>query len=382
MPAGIVTLMHVVAVGGGHGLAATIEALGYDESIETDAFTSVADSGSLTGVLRGMAAEVGDKPYGFGDLRNNLGRASLNLGGKLFNMRFGEDANPGIVRSLNDDLRLATWHNHLPEDLADVALGDAVTYSELLAEQNNSLRGHTYGNVVLAGLASRHGLLRGMDIANRWLETKAHIQPITDMPHHLHMWDSGLVYHTEEVIDNRKVDDPERAYIWLDDGTDISGKAYECLASADIIVVAPGSLWTSTLPVLAVRGVAEAIQEQAARHGTSRLIVANLVHEINAGAMPLRTYRRKIEEITASRFGVIHNTAVEAIPAAYQALRAEDGDLEGEGFGAPLVSAKDITYDENDPLAYQRSGVAHDGPALADAILHAHQELVELSSRT
>jgi uncharacterized cofD-like protein len=365
--------INVVAFGGGHGLAATVEALDHSEYVHTDAFTTVVDSGSASGRLRVLAGEVGDSPYGFGDLRNNLGRSSQNLGGELFGIRFDREASPDTVRSLNEDLRLATGWHHQEADLVGESLDDTIAYGELLAESDKGLRGHTYGNLVLAGLASRHGLIRGVEIANRWLHTRTHVQSITDTPHHMHMWDRGEVYHTEEVIDDRQVEDPETARIWLDDGTEITPGAYEAIAKADILVVAPGSLWTSTLPVLAVNGVAQAIREQAGRSGTSRLIVANLVHEANAGTMPLRSYRRKIEEVTGSRFGIIHNTAVEAIPPEYQALHAGDDDLEGAGYGAKLVSTRDIKHDENDPLAHRRNGVSHDGPALAGAIIEAHQ---------
>jgi uncharacterized cofD-like protein len=370
--------LHIAALGGGHGLATVVEALGeeYPEAV-TEAYTTVVDSGSASGRLRVLAGEVGDSPYGFGDLRNNLARSSDNLGGELFGIRFDESADPAYLSGLNRDLRQVIGRNLTEADLTDEVLGDTIAYGELLAESEAGLRGHTYGNLVVAGLASRHGLLNGVEIANRWLQTRAHVQTVTDTPHHMHMWDNGKTYDTEEVIDDRRVEDPENARIWLDEGTQITDQAYESIAKADILVIAPGSLWTSTLPVLAVNGIAEAMREQASRRGTSRLIIANLVHEANAGAMPLRTYKRKIEELAGTPFTVIHNTAVDEIPTEYQALH-EDGDLGEHGYGAKLVATKDVKQDPNDPLAHRRSGVAHDGPALVGAIRDAHGSLAQV----
>lgn len=362
--------LSIVALGGGHGLAAVVEGLVTEfPEASTVALTTVADSGSATGRLRDLAGEVGDQPYGFGDLRNNLGRASRNLGGGLFGIRFGEDANTDSVRELNKDLLRAVETNVDEADLADLVLDDTVHYGDLLT----GLRGHTFGNLVLAGLASRHGLVKGLNIANRWLDTGALVQTVTDTPHHMHMRDNGKQYATEAIIDDRVVEDPSSARIWLDEGTILTPEARESISNADILVVAPGSLWTSTLPVLAVEGIAEAISAQQLRPDTSRLAIANLVHEDNAGAMRLADYMGKIKDQTGADFTVIHNTAIEAIPPGYRPLYA-DGGLDGHnGYGARLVSAREAEHDPNDPLGHRRAGVFHDGTALVAAVRGAHE---------
>ncbi len=368
----------IVELGGGHGLAAAADAISAEyPEVTASAFTTISDSGSATGVVRDELGASGVGAYGLGDLRNVLGRVSTNLGGELFGQRFGAYDTPDSIAERNDQLRTVLEQHGLVDDATDELLAGAVSLGHRLQErdQERKLSGHSYGNLVLASAVEYEGLVNGADRMNRWLQTRARVQPISSDPHHLVMYDNGAEYFTEDVVDSHRVEDPESARIWLTPSAELTDEARAAIERADILVIAPGSLWTSTLPVLAVNGIAEAFRVQASRPGTSRMIVANLVHEPNAGAMPLKSYVRKIEELTETKFRVIHNTAVDAIPATYDPLDDRDNELGSQGVGAALVSAEEIAEDPNDPLTGtgRRSGVFHDPPALARAIIGAHR---------
>jgi uncharacterized cofD-like protein len=322
--------------------------------------------------------ELGAGRYGLGDLRNVIGRVSTNLGGEMFGRRFGPDDTLDTVAVMNGDMAEMLRQQGKDEDHVAEVMNGTLSMADKLGE----IRGHTYGNLVLGSLCLRQGLVSGLETANDWLQTRARVQTMTATPHHLGLYDNGKYYFTEARVDDHKVEEPESAYIDLTPDAEITEEAFEAIAKADIIVVAPGSLWTSTLPALAVRGVAEAFRIQSERPGTSRLIVANLVHEPNAGTMPLASYVRKIENLTGARFAVIHNTNVDAIPERYEAL-CDGGELGDRAFGAKLVSTEDVKIDPNDPLAgtKQRSEAPlHDRPALASAIATAHRTVSGKSS--
>lgn len=369
----------ITAIGGGHGLASVADALGTEYlDAHTTALSTVVDSGSATGRVGELLDELGAGRYGLGDLRNVLGRVGTNLGAEMFGKRFGAEDSLETVAALNADMAQMLGRRGLDPDHIAGVMDGAVD----IADRLGNIKGHTYGNLVLGSLCLRQGLVSGVDTANEWLQTRARVQTMTATPHHLGLHDNGRYYFTEAVVDDHRVEDPEDARIELTPDAEITEEAFEAIAKADIVVIAPGSLWTSTLPALAVKGVAEAFRIQSQRPGTSRLIVANLVHEPNAGTMPLASYVRKIEDLTDARFAVIHNTDVDAIPERYEAL-CDSGELGERGFGAKLVSTEGVKIDENDPLAgtKQRSEAPlHDRPALASAIVTAHRTVSSKSS--
>lgn len=369
----------ITAIGGGHGLASVADALGTEYlDAHTTALSTVVDSGSATGRVGELLDELGAGRYGLGDLRNVIGRVSTNLGGEMFGKRFGAEDTLETVAAMNSDMAEMLRRQGKDESHVAGVMDGALSIADRLGE----IKGHTYGNLVLGSLCLRQGLVSGLETANDWLQARARVQTMTATPHHLGLHDNGKYFFTEAEVDDHKVEDPENAYIDLTPDAEITEEAFEAIAKADIVVVAPGSLWTSTLPALAVRGVAEAFRVQSERPGTSRLIVANLVHEPNAGTMPLASYVRKIESLTGARFAVIHNTNVEAIPERYEAL-CDGGELGDRGFGAKLVSTEDVKIDPNDPLAgtKQRSEAPlHDRPALATAIATAHKTVSGQSS--
>lgn len=368
----------ITAIGGGHGLASVADALGTEYlDAHTTALSTVVDSGSATGRVGDLLDELGAGRYGLGDLRNVLGRVSTNPGGEMFGKRFGEEDTLDTVAAMNGDMAEMLAAQGVDQEHVTSVMEGALG----IADRLGNIKGHTYGNLVLGSLCLRQGLVSGVETANTWLQTRARVQTMTATPHHLGLHDNGRYYFTEAVVDDHRIEDPENAYIELTPQAPITEEAFEAIAKADIIVVAPGSLWTSTLPALAVNGVAEAFRIQSGRPGTSRLIVANLVHEPNAGTMPLASYVRKIEELTRAEFAVIHNTDVDAIPERYEAL-CDAGELGDRGFGAKLVSTEDVKIDPNDPLAgtKQRSEAPlHDRPALASAIANTHLAITRSS---
>ena len=210
----------VVAVGGGHGLAATLRAARRYAG-ELTAIVSVADDGGSSGRLR---RQLGIAPPG--DLRKCLVALAdeRSLMAQAFEHRFDSD----------------------------------------------ELAGHALGNLVLTGLASECGdLQRALDEAGRLLGTVGRVVPATTEPVVLKAdAEAGEVEGQTAVMQAAHI----RRVSLVPDDPPASPLALEALARADQVVVGPGSLFTSVLAAAAVPAIADAIRRCPGR----RVYVANL----------------------------------------------------------------------------------------------------------
>ncbi len=198
----------VVALGGGHGLAVALGAARRYAG-ELTAVVSVADDGGSSGRLR-RALDVAPP----GDLRKCL-------------------------------VALADPHSIWAE-----AFEHRFTAGEL--------GGHALGNLVLVGLAETLGdLTAALDEASRLLGAVGRVLPATTEPVVLKAEVEGTAIEGQVAVASvpgriHRVDIvPEDARAHPD--------AVRAIAAADHVILAPGSLYTSLLPVLRVRGVREAL---------------------------------------------------------------------------------------------------------------------------
>jgi len=211
----------VVAVGGGHGLAASLRAARLYAGTIT-AIVSVADDGGSSGRLR---RQLGIVPPG--DLRTCLvALADESLLAQVFEHRFETDA--------------------------------------------DELTGHALGNLVIAGLMAAAGDVQsGLDEAARLLGAEGRVVPAATEPVVLKASSpGGDIEGQTAVMDTTQI---QQVSVIPADAV-APAPALDALAAADQIVVGPGSLFTSVLAALAVPGIAEGIRASAAR----TVYVANL----------------------------------------------------------------------------------------------------------
>ena len=215
-------MTRVVALGGGHGLAATLAAVRrYADDIS--AVVSVADDGGSSGRLRDA---FGIPPPG--DLRKCL-------------------------------VALAR-----PESLWTTAFEHRFGAGEL--------EGHAFGNLVIAGLADATGdFSEALDEAGRLLGAVGRVLPATSEPVVLKAVTGdglGSVSGQVAVANAGRI-----AGVSLVPGDATPPSAVlEVLARADQVVIGPGSLFTSILAVVAVPAISEALATTPAR----KVYVCNL----------------------------------------------------------------------------------------------------------
>jgi len=207
-----------VAVGGGTGLPKVLRCL-LDQGWDTTAVVTMADDGGSSGHLR---REIGMLPPG--DARNCLAAMAANPEGataRLFSYRF--------------------------------PLGEG-------------LAGHALGNLVIAALADIEGSFpAALDAAGRLLGARGRVVPSTL---------DDVVLTAEDVDGKRvvgqsKVAQSPSPIAWVRYASSRPARAYapaaEAIRSADLVVIGPGSLFTSILPNFLVEGIADALASTSGR---------------------------------------------------------------------------------------------------------------------
>ena len=204
------TAARVVAIGGGTGLPRLLTAL-LDVGAQPTAVVTVADDGGSSGWLR--------KTFGIlppGDIRNCLVAMARDPEGDLaraFSYRFGE---------------------------------------------GEGLAGHALGNLVIAALDDLSGsFAEAVRRAGVMLDVRGDVLPATlaDCVLHAQAAD-GTAIEGQALISNS----PRIACVSLEPPDPPAyGPVLEALASADAVILAPGSLYTSLLPNFLVAGVLDAV---------------------------------------------------------------------------------------------------------------------------
>lgn len=209
----------IVVLGGGHGLAALLRGLkAYTHNIT--AIVTVADDGGSSGELR---RNVGILPPG--DFRNCLAALSSNedLLSQVFQYRFASGT--GL-------------EGHSLGNLLITALTEITgSFEEAVAESGRVLA--VFGQVLPSTLSDVRLLAD--------LET-----PDGKM---LHVSGETQIRETEGSVKR----------VWLDPAnTPAFPPAISAILSADLIIIGPGSLYSSMLPNLLVRDLAEAVRSSRA----------------------------------------------------------------------------------------------------------------------
>lgn len=215
-----------VAIGGGTGLPLVIRGL-LDHGFETSAIVTMADDGGSTGVLR---RQLGMLPPG--DIRNCL-----------------------VAMSSDEDSVLAQVFQYR-------------------FAQGDGLAGHALGNLIIAALADLTGDFESaIRTAERYLHARGRVLPSTLEDVELH----GVDRDGNEVFGQaRLATNPiavKHVYLRPSDPPAYA-PALDAIAAADVIVIGPGSLYTSLIPNLLVGGVAEALRSTHAR----RVYVCNVAN--------------------------------------------------------------------------------------------------------
>jgi uncharacterized cofD-like protein len=229
---------------------------------------------------------------------------------------------------------------------------------------SEELGGHTVGNLILVALAEQSGsFLKAVELSGRVLRTAGRILPVT-------LEDVVLEATLEDgsrVVGETRIGECEKRVKRISlrpQAPRPTPGVVEAIVDADLIVLGPGSLYTSVVPHLAVPDVAEALKTAKA----PRVLVANLVSEKGESAgLGLVDH---VEIIEAQAGGPI----VDAVVVNRSAIDAKTlGRYEAEGtypLTWPDCGHRDVQVIRRDLLA-KGPKLRHDPTATVDGLMAA-----------
>jgi len=214
----------IVAVGGGHGLSHLLMGL-KEYTANLTAIVTVADSGGSSGRLREEFNIVAP-----GDIRNCLVALAdaPALMGELFQFRFS---------------------------------------------QGSQLQGHNFGNLFLTAMVQLTGdFEKAVKESSRVLAIRGRVIPSTVSNVHLVAeFEDGSVIEGEAKIP-KSMQKIKRVFL-KPQNAPATQQAVDAIAEADVIVLGPGSLYTSIIPNLVIKELSEAI----ASSGAFKIYVCNVM---------------------------------------------------------------------------------------------------------
>ena len=144
-------------------------------------------------------------------------------------------------------------------------------------DKGSGLEGHSFGNLFLAAFTSlTSDFSEAVRLSTEILVTRGHIYPATTSNIELEaLMEDGARVRGETKITASKGRIRELFLVPPDVGP--MPQTLEAVANADLITIGPGSLFTSLIPNLLVRGMAQAIVESPA----TKVYVCNLMTQAN-----------------------------------------------------------------------------------------------------
>ena len=301
----------IVTIGGGTGLSVLLRGL-RQHTDNLTAVITVADDGGSSGRLR---RELGVLPPG--DFRNCLVAMSEDesLLAELFQYRF---------------------------------------------EEGDGLKGHSFGNLFIVAMANvTDGFDQALVESSRVLAVRGRVVPATTSSLQLSArFRDGSVVAGESKIAERK-GEIERLMIEPEEAA-AHPLAVRAITDAELVVIGPGSLYSSILPNLMVSGISEAVRNTS----------ATVVYVCNVATQVGETSGYTLAEHVAA----LRRHTFEEI-ADYVVANSNPPDIgdrfEGDGVvhdGSPVKNTTILLSD----LVDDSHPVRHDLGKLADAIMQIH----------
>ena len=210
----------IVVIGGGTGLPVILAGL-RAKNADVTAIVTVADDGGSSGDLRRQVNAVPP-----GDIRN-------------------------VLVSLSD----------IPEMQKEI-------FQYRFAIEDQSLAGHSIGNLIISAMAEMKGnIYEAIQVLGKMMMIDGHVYPAAEEPLELHavFKDGTQVSGESSIAKHRKMID--HVFVTKLDGSKevkAARKVVSAILNADMVVLGPGSLYTSILPNLMIPEISDAIKKTQA----------------------------------------------------------------------------------------------------------------------
>lgn len=212
----------ITVIGGGTGLPVILRSL-KEKNADVTAIVTVADDGGSSGELRKMFNTVPP-----GDIRN-------------------------VLASLSDIPRL-----------------QKNIFQYRFESEDKTLDGHSLGNLIILATSEMHGsIYQAIQLLAKMMHVDGHIYPAAEEPLVLHArYKDGTlgsgeskIARPDKEIDYVTVSTTDKEKVLVNPGK----KVISSIMDADMVVLGPGSLFTSILPTLMIPEVGQAIMDTKAQ---------------------------------------------------------------------------------------------------------------------
>lgn len=315
----------ITIIGGGTGLPVLLNSF-KNKNVDVTAIVTVADDGGSSGLLRKMFNTVPP-----GDLRNVL------------------------------------------ISLSDIPVQQKEIFQYRFKSDDQSLDGHSLGNLIILATSEMHGsIYHAIQLLAKMMHVKGAIYPASEEPLNLHArYTDGTsatgeseIARSDKTIDFVTVSTTNKEDISLKPGR----KVISSIMDADMVVLGPGSLYTSILPSLMIPKVRDAMIQTDAQV----IYISNIMTQMGEteGFTDARHVEVLCEHLGADFVDTVlvnnaevpksHVTKISSDDYLYQV----EHDFKKLQEKVPLVISSDF-------LNITENGVYHDGDLVVEEILRA-----------
>lgn len=242
--------------------------------------------------------------------------------------------------------------------------------------EHGDLEGHNFGNIFLSALEKvSTNYDEVMDTVSYVLKTKGSVIPVTfEKTHVCAKYESGRIIKGETNIDEGNSEKSRIVEAFLEPIVNPNIKAVERIKNTDYLIVGPGDLYTSIIPVLLVDDLKSKIRDSA----TKIIYIMNLVtktgnttnYKASDHIEDLTKYLGREPDIILMNSGAILPEVIEWYTSHGE--KAVEDNLENSRFSGKIVRAdivdrKQVSKPTADKLT--RSILRHDSDKLAEALL-------------
>ncbi len=311
----------IVVIGGGTGLPVVLRSL-KEKDADVTAVVTVADDGGSSGALRESINAVPP-----GDLRN-------------------------VLIALSE----------IPETFKEI-------FQYRFKTDDETLAGHSIGNLIISATADMKGnIYEAIQLLAKMMQVKGHVYPAAEEPLILNArYMDGSTEKGESKIPKagKMIDYVALSCVGESHPIKASRKVVSAIMDADMVVLGPGSLFTSILPNLMIPDLGEAVMNTEAKV----VYICNIMTQLGetetlSDAEHIQVLHRHLGkqfvDIALANIGKVPDEYVEEEQSTENLLQV-DHDFKGMQKEVPIIISDDF-------LEYRNKGVYHNGEKVAEEI--------------
>ena len=315
----------ITVIGGGTGLPVILNSL-KNRDADVTAIVTVADDGGSSGALRKMYNTVPP-----GDIRNVL------------------------------------------VALSDMPTAQKEIFQYRFQSNDQTLDGHSLGNLILLATSEMQGsMYQAIQLLAKMMNCDGHVYPAADEPLILHArYTDGTLGSGESQIarPDKKIEYVTVSTTSKEDVIIKAGKkVVSSIMEADMVVLGPGSLYTSILPTLMIPEIGQAIMDTPAQV----LYISNIMTQLGEteGFTDANHVEVLCQHIGADFLDTVLVNNAE-VPSEHVAKMANDEYLYQVQHDFKALQDKVPMIISNDFLNITESGVYHHGDKVVEEILRS-----------